>query len=694
MNSGAWGRRRAAALVAASLALLLGGCRNEKALHQEIKAKDYACQFAFPSNKIRAWEGEPFTLSITLANIGKKTWSSSGKHPVLLSYHLLDSERKMIRFENERFPFSREVPPGMSATLTLRAKAPLDKGRYHLQPDLVREGAAWFKDLGSRIKTAVLDVRARPWPEAAAPLTLEYSPVTGFRSGRREMGALLKLIRITLNRNDATFSGKTGRVSGFRAGSGYPQIWLRDAATLPPASRWYYGADHLTTWLEEHLAFQEESGSLQDWFDSRGVTDKNSVATDQETSAVQAALQASRVLGVSWLKKPVAGRTVLERLERALEYVLEDRWDGNLGLVIRAHTIDWGDVEDSDADQQAIYAGPNTRWTAGIYDQAMFYRSALDLAEMLDAAGQREKAMSWKVRAHALKKNADARLWQPERGYYRVHVHTDPGFVHDFDEDAMFAMGGNVTAVLSGLADEKQTSLILNKALELQKADDLPTASGVLQPPYPAGIFSHPAVDEPFEYQNGGLWDWFGGKLVYALFENGFSRPAREKLLEIVRKSTANGGLSEWDDIRGSARGSDFFSGSAGSLGLALFQGYFGLKMSAAAVSLEPKLGSDSARVHAFLPAAGLFLAYEHRVLADGKTLVLDFNSNFQGSGRVKVLLPWMFIAGESREVGAGELEVTLDGNPVAFRKSRVLQDEFVAVDTDFKNRRLKIRHR
>ncbi len=96
--------------------------------------------------------------------------------------------------------------------------------------------------------------------------------------------------------------------------------------------------------------------------------------------------------------------------------------------------------------------------------------------------------------------------------------------------------------------------------------------------------------------------------------------------------------------------------------------------------------------MHAYLPAADLFLAYEHRVLGDGRTLVLDFNSNFAGLGTVKVLLPWMYVAGSSREASPEELAVTLDGRPVAFRKTRVEQDEFVIVQTDFKNHRLKIK--
>ena len=60
------------------------------------------------------------------------------------------------------------------------------------------------------------------------------------------------------------------------------------------------------------------------------------------------------------------------------------------------------------------------------------------------------------------------------------------------------------------------------------------------------------------------------------MFESGFSREAREKLIEIARKDIVNGGLFEWDTKDGAGRGSDFYSGSAGSLARALIEGYLG----------------------------------------------------------------------------------------------------------------------
>ena len=131
-------------------------------------------------------------------------------------------------------------------------------------------------------------------------------------------------------------------------------------------------------------------------------------------------------------------------------------------------------------------------------------------------------------------------------------------------------------------------------------------------------------MDEPYEYQNGGQWDWFGGRLILAMFENGFSREARDKLLEIVRKNLRNDGLFEWDTREGPGRGSDYYAGSAGSLARALFEGYFGVQaVGENGLCLEPRLGADTAPVRSDLPAAGLFAAMIISLCADRKKIAL-----------------------------------------------------------------------
>ena len=198
-------------------------------------------------------------------------------------------------------------------------------------------------------------------------------------------------------------------------------------------------------------------------------------------------------------------------------------------------------------------------------------------------------------------------------------------------------------------------------------------------------------MDDPYEYQNGGQWDWFGGRLVEAMFEHGFSRMARQKLIEIARKNAANKGLYEWDTPDGRGRGSSFYSGSAGSLAGALIEGYFGIKLESGKLSLEPKLGEDRATVHVYLPASGSFAAYDYRWDAQKKTVVFRFNSSISRAGAVKILVP----SPGGKETSTGALRKTSvkkDGAKIPHRIEARNEDAYVVIETDFGNHTIEIR--
>ncbi len=642
---------------------------------------DYAAGISASPASLVAFEAETAKARVLLRNLGKAAWDSGKTPPVLLSYHVLDPDRKTVRFENRRFALPSPVGPGGEAALDIDIKAPLEPGDYLLEFDLLREGMAWFKDGGSKTLDLSLTVKRREWPEDAFEIGTAPGAYTSFSTSVPELDALRRIIRTTLRHNEVSFAGRTGEVEGFAAGGGYPQIWLRDANTILPASRWYYGEAWLRSWLEEHLAFQDEAGGLRDWIDSRGKADKNTTETDQEASAIQAASQVVSVLGPEWLRKPVAGIPVIERLDRALGYVLSERFDAALGLVKGAHTADWGDVDMNAAGQTAIYVDAGTHWTADIYDQAMFYGAAVDLAGMSKALGLGARAAFWSERAAEVRRNTDRVLWLADRGYYRVHVHLD-ALRHDFDEDAMFAMGGNAAAVASGLAGPEKTGRIFEEALRRQAAHKISTVSGALLPPYPKGVFRHPMMDDPFEYQNGGQWDWFGGRLVDRMFRDGRAADARAKLLEIARKAVANNGLFEWDNPDGVGRGSDFYSGSAGVLAGALIGGYFGVTLTGDELILAPRLGRDDGRIHACLQAAGRYAAYDYAFDEAAGMLTMSYASDVPERGEIRILNPF----------GPVGLAATLDGTPGAFRKERVGADEYLVFRTDFRPHKLILR--
>jgi hypothetical protein len=510
----------------------------------------------------------------------------------------------------------------------------------------------------------------------AADLILSPGAFTRIESDIPEFERLFLFVRATLDHNKAAFRGRTGLVRGFAAGTAYPQIWLRDAATIIPASRFLYPLPYLRSWLIEHLAFQKPNGELQDWIDARGRSDKNTTETDQETSAVQAASQITDLVGPAWLGEPVEGATILARLEQALLFVWNERRDSTIGLLQGAHTVDWGDVEMEESDQQAIYAGPGTHWTADIYDQAQFYRAAQALGRMLRLRGKGSSASLWEARADDIRSRTNQALWQEARGYYRVHVHLTP-LRHDFDEDAAFAMGGNVEAVDAGLASPRQTRRILAAALAKQKEFGISTVSGVFLPPYPKGVFNHPMVDDPYEYQNGGQWDWFGGKLVLALFRAGEPGRGETALLEIARKAIANNGLYEWDDRAGRGRGSAAFSGSAGSLSRALIEGYFGLEVSPEGLRIEPRLGLRRGAVHLYFPANGRFAAYRYAFDPAASRISLAWKSDWPEPALVRV--PWP--VGQEAAL-QDRLMVRLDDRPTDFRTEPGLGGPVVIVQT------------
>jgi len=672
-------------MISAGILFSCGGQNKEGTTSLE-----YNASIRTEKKKYSVLAGDKLHIDFQLKNTGQKIWSSSAENPCLLSYHLLDEDGQISQYDNRRFSLPEDTLPGQKIELTIDVKSPLEKGRYILEFDLLREGLSWFKDYGSKTLEIALTVLDQKWIEDGMEWTLDYGTFTKFTSSVEELNTLYRLIRLTLAHSEVDFNGQTGNIFGFSAGTEYPQIWSRDANTILFVSKFFYGRNYLTSWIEEHLAYQKDNGALEDWINAKGESEKNTTETDQESSIVQSAYQVYEIIGPRWLQKIIKGKNIISRLDKALMFVLQNRYDKKMGLITGAHTADWGDVDLVDADDLSVDVDANTFWTADIYDQGMFCLAAAQLAKMYGELKQDSRALFWRKTAEFIKTNANTWLWQEEKGFYKVHVHLD-SLTHDFDESDMFAMGGNVTAVLAGMANMEQRTKIIDAALERQKTYEVSTISGTLLPPYPQNVFKHPLLDSQFEYQNGAQWDWFGGRLINTMFTSGFSQQAGEKLLEIISKNIANRGFFEWDDQKGTGRGSDFFCGSAGSLGLALFEGYLGIKLTKDSLLLEPRLSQDNCRVHLYLPASDSFVAYEYTFFSDEDKIEMAFNSNIDTSGQVRILSPWISNTQLSSEKLSTALRVSKDGQTVPFSISRINQDTYIVFDTDFKKHILEI---
>lgn len=64
-----------------------------------------------------------------------------------ISYHVYDEAGKTIQFDNPR-TYLAEIEPGRSENIDIRIIAPMEKGKYKIEIDIVKEGEYWFKDRG------------------------------------------------------------------------------------------------------------------------------------------------------------------------------------------------------------------------------------------------------------------------------------------------------------------------------------------------------------------------------------------------------------------------------------------------------------------------------------------------------------------------------------------------------------------
>lgn len=70
----------------------------------------------------------------------------------------------------------------------------------------------------------------------------------------------------------------------------------------------------------------------------------------------------------------------------------------------------------------------------------------------------------------------------------------------------------------------------------------------------------------PYGYQNGGDWDWFGGRMIQQLIRHGYVQEAYQELEPMLTRAIKNEGFYEWYDADNQPRGSGTFRGSAGVL--------------------------------------------------------------------------------------------------------------------------------
>jgi hypothetical protein len=540
----------------------------------------------------------------------------------------------------------------------------------------------------------VLLVAGRPPVEPASahfglPGDLSYDTETTWAlPSLPNLSATAGYIPHNFARGEAIFQLDNEVIHGFRPGEDYKEMYIRDIAWGMETAQYYYPGSYLREPIEAFLRRQytADSRSLDGDFGvlagagavpgvitAEGKSDKETITSDEESSLIHAAYLYYKITGkVDLLKQPVGGRPAIDRLNQAAEWLYSRRLNAELGLVWRGHTTDWGDVKFEASTNYTDYDPKQDHMTASIYDQAMAYLAWSELAEMNAAIAYTPQATLWRERAEALKQQANALLWQSGRGFYLTHLHVTP-LDHHFDETAMVSIS-NALAVYVGLADPEQSRAILDN-LERVRLEARAGKPGLSIYPYypnrwPNLFFDYLGMGYG-NYQNGGVWDWWGGVQIKTEILNGFAERGIAHLLQVANDWHEHpGNILEWESTTDPSRhvGSSYYSAAAGTMGSAIIEGFFGIRLDAGGLTLQPRLGLNDGYIRTYQAVTDRYAAYRYDW--DQTVIKLDYGTNVPGPITIKVLQ-------SHPQPPAG---VTLDGQPVEFSLETVGSDRYVVL--------------
>lgn len=484
---------------------------------------------------------------------------------------------------------------------------------------------------------------------------------------------------------EAREMGLTGQFVGFRPGALYAHIYARDSATIAPTAQYFYEMPWLTRPVEEFLALQYD-GTPGDPEDARwrtpgqlgavsGTVGGNEIAgakmlvvSDEESSVITMAYIAVKAgAGPEWLKQQQAGKPRIQRLNEAMDWLFAKRFDQSVRLIKRGNTTDWGDVAVGVGHSSGEYAKEPAEWTASIYDQAWAYRALQQLAEMNTLVGQGDIAEHQRVRARLLRQSSAERLWQADRGYFRTRILLPP-LMAEFDEDRIVSVANGI-AVYAGLADPSEIKPIFSNLERARIEAKAPKPGLTLWPAYPLGFFDYPQMT-PGRYQNGAVWDWWGGMQISGEFWAGHSALGR-KHLELVAQDWARepGEIYEWQETgTGKNLGSAAYTGAAASMGEAIISGLYGVELNPDRWAISARLGAQSGGIHVFHPPSGCTLDYWQTYAGD--RMALEWETTHPNPGELRVVLP------DNVKVDSA----LLDQKPVRMRLEAVGDDKFAVL--------------
>jgi len=368
--------------------------------------------------------------------------------------------------------------------------------------------------------------------------------------------------------------------TGFNAGHGYNQVWIRDLNTFIKYSCRVLPHETVRDALLHFFYFQGFDGNMIDGYeqvpddyiaDNYSVYErydvpgyvfhKNTVETDQETSLIQAVYKYITETGDnSFLSITVNGKTVMERMGKMLDFLMKHRYNEEYGLIWGATTADWGDVQ------------PRHKWGVkldelsipgiDIYDNAMMLIALDNYIDLCDNTGRKAK---WQKVYNEIRENTRKYLWDSKKMKFIPHIYIRCEEFTEVNEESIYYHGGTIVAMEAGLLDRKEIIASLQLMRDNVKASGAGSIGLTVYPPYPDGSFENKGMDA-YQYQNGGDWTWFGARIIPQLVRYGLLEEAVDELQPFIDRVIENDGFYEWYTIKGEPRGSGIFRGSAGVL--------------------------------------------------------------------------------------------------------------------------------
>ena len=373
--------------------------------------------------------------------------------------------------------------------------------------------------------------------------------------------------------------------TGFNAGDGYGEVWIRDMNTFIELSCEELDTKIIRENLLTFFQFQGPTGDIVDGFipieqaevseigyqyrysdlNPRFAAHKNTVETDQESALIQAVYKYILITGdLFFLEEEIGGKSVMDRLVWAMEWLMTERYNKDYGLLWGATTADWGDVQPE--HEWGTIFDESSHVAIDIYDNAMFVLAIDRFIKMTPT----NKHGKWLDVSRDIRKKVREHLWDTKNNKYRPHIYIGGSpFPADFDEDKVFYHGGTTVAIEADMLSKEEIKTSYRKMESNVKKSGAASVGLTLYPPYPEGFFKNPGMG-PYSYQNGGDWTWFGARTVSALADNGYYLQAYESLIPMLDRVIANKGFYEWYSVDNKPSGSGTFRGSAGVLATAI----------------------------------------------------------------------------------------------------------------------------